>query len=241
MDHRTDLGLEDDRDASRGKASQLAAGRSSSMPRNQSSPAEEGEEDLRIRRRLAHGVRSARSSPVSQRRLWPPPSPRDARVHSPPVAGLRAVAAAQAGEERLGRGAAAGKGRGLGTHAREGRGTRERESRSAVEGKGTGEGNRGRREEQRRGGEGKRGEQQVIDGVGRRGEKKRESMGGSAGIAGGQRFRPAKCLSNIWAAFSSPNFFLQYPSHQVFKHIHYPSHQVFKHIHKVLNIVGKNN
>jgi len=78
MDHRSDLGLEDDRDASRGKAPQLAAGRSSSMPRNQSSPAEEGEEDLRIRRRSVHGVRSARSSPVSQRRLRPPPSPADA-------------------------------------------------------------------------------------------------------------------------------------------------------------------
>ena len=78
MDHRSDLGLEDDRDASRGRAPQLAAGRSSSMPRNQSSPAEEGEEDLRIRRRSVHGVRSARSSPVSQRRLRPPPSPADA-------------------------------------------------------------------------------------------------------------------------------------------------------------------
>ena len=79
MDHRSDLGLEDDWDASRGRAPQLAAGRSSSMPRNQSSPAEEGEEDLRVRRRSAHGgVRSARSSPVSQRRLWPPPSSADA-------------------------------------------------------------------------------------------------------------------------------------------------------------------
>jgi len=98
-----------------------------------------------------------------------------------------------------------------------------------MEGKGTGEGNRGRREEQRRGGEGKRGEQQVIDGVGRRGEKKTGE--GARGLhGGGRRFRLARCLSNIWAAFSSPNFFLQYPSHQVFKHIH-----------EVLNIVGKNN
>jgi len=78
MDHRSDLGLEDDRDASRGKAPQLAVRRSSRMPRNQSSPAEEGEKDLRVRRRSAHGVRSARSSPVSQRRLRPPPSPADA-------------------------------------------------------------------------------------------------------------------------------------------------------------------
>jgi hypothetical protein len=42
IDHPADLGLEDDGDASHGKAPQAAAGRSSRMPqsRNQSSPAE---------------------------------------------------------------------------------------------------------------------------------------------------------------------------------------------------------
>ena len=42
IDHRADLGLEDDGDASHGKAPQAAAGRSSRMPqsRNQSSPGE---------------------------------------------------------------------------------------------------------------------------------------------------------------------------------------------------------
>jgi len=49
IDHRADLGLEDDGDASRRKAPQPAARRSSRMPqsRNQLSPAEEGEELIR--------------------------------------------------------------------------------------------------------------------------------------------------------------------------------------------------